>query len=124
MENIMKKLLLLSLLSIAGGMNAMERSSHISKDVQKNNTDNAIQFLRNTYSFAQAESEILPIIARELQKLNPDKWTARRNLNHIIKEYYNDFSQSEKNELMNAFSERWSHAYNRMLLEKAFITKR
>lgn len=124
MENIMKKLLLLSLLSIASGTYAMEISSPISKDMQKNNTNKAIDFLRKAYSFAQVESEIHPIIARELQKLNPDKWTARRQLNQTIKQYFNNLSQSEKNELMNAFSEHWSHAYNRMLLEKSIITKR
>lgn len=116
----MKKLLL-SLLSIAGGIHAMEPNPYNPK-AQKDSK--AIQFLRNTYSFAQAEAEIHPIIANELLKLNPDKWEARRQLNTVIKRYYNDFSQKEKNELMNAFSERWSHEFNRMLPEKQFIPKR
>lgn len=117
----MKKLLLLSLLSIANGIYAME---HPYTCKPKQEDTKAVQFLRNAYAFAQAESEIHPIIEKELSKNSPDKWAARRQLNTLITRYYNDFRQSEKNELMNAFSARWAQEYNRVFAQQAVIPKR
>ncbi len=119
----MKKLLLLSLLFPASLL-CMENSKNPYKPKNACKDTPQIQYLLKAYSFAQAESEIHSIIAQELQKLNPDKWAARRQLNQVIKKYFNDFSQSEKNELMNAFSERWSHEYNRSLIDRHLVPKR
>jgi hypothetical protein len=115
MENIMKNLLLLSLLSlISSSAFAMETPYSFTPKKNRQNPEQE-RYLRNIYFFAEAESEIHPIIAQELQKLNPDKWEARRQLNAVIKKYFRDLTQNEKNELMNAFSERWRHESDRMV---------
>ncbi len=112
----MKKLLLLSLVSLisapAIGMDSPYAFT------PKHRRQNPVQEgqLRDIYFFAQAESEIQSIVTKELCVPNPNKFNALEKVNKLIKSYYNDLCQKDKDALEDAFLEHWRREAYRLVV--------
>lgn len=118
----MKKLLLLSLLSLMSARTIGMQSPYAFTPKDKRINPEAEQYLLDSYTLAQAEAQMQPIITHEFYKEKPDKWSARKQFRNLLNAYYRELSQNDVNRLMNAFSERWNLENARSAAQKSSLS--